>query len=86
MTYDASSIKILKEVEAEERFPWVLIERLASQYLRDRDWIALGLQACIECGVPQQYFIDYYLKKDKSVKYIPEVTEVYKELKIQQQN
>ena len=78
--YDASSIKILQQEEIEERFEWVKIERLAQEYLRDKQWIADGLEACIRCNVSQEYFIEYYLKKNKEVKYLSEVTDTYKEL------
>lgn len=81
MPYDASSIKILSQPEIEERFTWVYIENLSATYLRDKDWIALGLEACLQCGVSQDYFVEYYLKKNPDVEYIPEVTEVYKQLK-----
>lgn len=80
-TYDASNIKILTQHEAEERFSWVYIENLAATYLRDKAWIALGLEACVQCKVPQEYFVEYYLKKNKETVYIPEVSEVYKELR-----
>ncbi len=82
--YDASCIKILTEKEAEERFPWVKIERLAQEYLRDKDWIANGLEACVRCGVPQEYFIEYYLKKNKEVTYLPSVTLTYQELRLRE--
>ncbi len=78
--YDASCIKILAAQEIEERFEWVKVERLAHEYLRDKQWIADGLEACIRCGVSQEYFIEYYLKKNKEVKYLPEVTLTYQEL------
>jgi hypothetical protein len=81
MPYDASSIKILSQHEVEERFAWVYIENLAAVYLRPKEWITLGLEACIHCGVQQDYFVEYYLKKNPEVAYRPEVTEMYKQLK-----
>lgn len=78
--YNASSIKILTQHEVEERFQWVYVENLAATYLRDKNWIALGLEACIHCGVSQEYFIEYYLKKNPDIEYRPEVTEMYKQL------
>lgn len=67
MTYDASSIRVMRAEDLEERWEWLKAGNLASQYQRDERWISRGLEACRVVGVSPDYFIDRYLKGDKSI-------------------
>lgn len=40
-----------------------LIEKLASDFEKDPDWIQRGLEACNAVGVSHDYFINRYLLK-----------------------
>jgi hypothetical protein len=83
MEYDASCIKVLPEVVVEDKFEWVRIENLATKYLRPVEWIANGFEACRRCNIDPEYFIKYYLEKDKSIVFIPEVEQVYRDIKLE---
>lgn len=61
--YTADNIVILPMAEVAERFSWAKVEQLAQQYNRPNSWIANGLKACERAGVPDDYFIDRYLRK-----------------------
>lgn len=61
--YDASSIRILAPEQAQERFFWAKAGTLAAEYSRPVEWIERGLLACERAGVPHDYFINRYLKK-----------------------
>jgi hypothetical protein len=65
--YDASKIKILTDVEAVERMPWLEAETLAAKYNKDVDFIRRGLQSCRSAGISEKYFIKRYLEEDKAI-------------------
>ena len=76
--YDASSIKILNQEES-DIFEFSHVLRLMEKYPnRSPENIKIGIEACRRVGVDKDYFENYYLKQDKTVKYIPEVSEVFK--------
>lgn len=79
MSYDASSIRVLRDDEIADRFDWAKIGALASEFGVSEEWVRRGFAACREAGVPEQYFIERYLRKNP----IPEhegVTAAYKAL------
>lgn len=61
--YDATSIRILEPVEAADRWGWLRIESLATQYKRPAAWIGRGLEACRRAGVDESYFVARYLER-----------------------
>jgi len=79
--YDASSIKILNQEEANNRFEFAYILELMEKYPnRSEQNIKDGVSACIRIGVDPKYFEDYFLKGDSTVKRIPEVEIVFAEI------
>lgn len=79
MEYTADSIRILDASEATQRFAWLDVESLATQYRRPAAWIARGLEACRRAGVDRSYFVDRYLER-KPVPRNPIVDEAFREL------
>lgn len=78
MTYNADSIKILNQEESDE-FEFSHVVRLMEKYpMRSPENIKIGIEACRRVNAPKDYFENYYLKQDPTVKYIPEVSEVFK--------
>jgi len=68
-TYTAANIKILSpdDLCLDPAFDWRLVDDLASKYTKDRHFIARNVAACREAGISPQYFIDRYLKDDKTI-------------------
>lgn len=62
-TYTAASIQILDAEQIAHRWFWAEAGLLATQYRRPEDWIRRGLLACEAVGVPHDYFIARYLRK-----------------------
>jgi len=78
MTYNADSIKVLNQEES-DKFEFSHVLRLITLYpMRSPENIKIGIEACRRIGVDKDYFEDYYLKQDPTVKYISEVSEVFK--------
>lgn len=78
MLYNADSIKVLNQEESDE-FEFSHVAKLMEKYpMRSPENIKIGIEACRRIGVDKDYFEDYYLKQDSTVKYIPEVSEVFK--------
>lgn len=78
MVYDASSIKVLNQEDSDE-FEFAHVLRLMEKYpMRSSENIKIGIEACCRVNAPKDYFEDYYLKQDPTVKYISEVSEVFK--------
>lgn len=78
MVYDASSIKVLNQEES-DKFEFSHVLRLITLYpMRSPENIKIGIEACRRVNAPKDYFEDYYLKQDSTVKYISEVSEVFK--------
>lgn len=78
MTYNADSIKVLNQEESDE-FEFSQVARLMEKYpMRSLENIKIGLEACRRVNAPKDYFENYYLKHNSTVKYIPEVSEVFK--------
>jgi hypothetical protein len=65
--YNAESIKILTDEEANQKFGWVKADSLAIKYQRDRIWVANGLEACRRCGLGPEYFIERHLEGNKAI-------------------
>ena len=77
-TYTAKDIKILNQEES-DTFEFSHVLRLMEKYPnRSPENIKIGIEACRRVNAPKDYFEDYYLKQDPTVKYIPEVSEVFK--------
>jgi hypothetical protein len=83
--YDASSIHILAPEQAQEQFFWAKAGALAAEYCRPSEWIERGLLACERVGVPHDYFIDRYLKKQPLPKH-DGVDAAMRDLWIEQRN
>lgn len=64
--YNASSIRILKPEEAEQRFEWLRAENLATQYSKPLEFVERGIEACRRASVDLDFFIKRYLEGDKS--------------------
>lgn len=79
MTYDASSIKVLKPEEAEESFQWLKAENLSSEYMVPLKCVQRGLETSTILGIKPDYYINKYLKK-QDIDIMPEFIEVYKTL------
>ncbi len=77
--YNAHSIKVLKDEEILQ-FEWAMVGHLANQYGKDEGWIRRGIQACQHVGVNESYFIDRYVREDKSVPFRVDVQEAFREL------
>ena len=82
--YDASSIKILTDLES-NRFIFVLAPKLAEEYHNSVEFITRGLTACMLANTPFEYFIDRYLKK-LPIEEIKDITEISKALQKQAYN
>lgn len=78
--YTAKDIRILSDEDIIEKFDWAKIGSLSEQYKAPTEWIERGFMACDRAGVPVEYFIDRYLKKDKEVPFHEGVDEAYREL------
>lgn len=79
--YDASSIKILNQEEASNRFEFAYVLELMEKYpMRSEQNIKDGVAACIRIGIDPKYYEDYYLKGDLSVKRIREVEIIFTEI------
>lgn len=76
MDYNADCIKITTG----EQFDWVLEGNLAAEYQKPIEFIQRGFEACRLALQPKDYFINRYLKGDKSVPRVKEVDEIYWEL------
>lgn len=78
--YTAKDIRILNDEDIIEKFDWAKIGALSEQYKVPAEWIERGFMACEQAGVDVDYFINRYLKKDKSVPFHEGVDEAYREL------
>jgi hypothetical protein len=76
MSYTAKNIKI-KEYSEDI---WSQAISLAEEYGKPVAFIERGLEACQLARVGNDYFIDRYLKEDKSVAINREVNEISREL------
>jgi hypothetical protein len=65
--YNADNIKVLQDQEVLEEMPWVVANSLANEYNKPLDFVQRGLEACELAGVTPNYFIDRYLKGDKTI-------------------
>ena len=62
-TYTAANIHVLDAGQIAHRWFWAEAGLLATQYRRPEEWIRRGLLACEAVGVPHEYFVDRYLRK-----------------------
>jgi hypothetical protein len=79
-TYSASSIKVLTQDEAINRFEFAYVIFLMEQYpMRSRSNIENGIEACRRIGIDPKYYEDRYLK-GLDIPRIVEVEAVFKEI------
>jgi hypothetical protein len=78
--YNASSIKVIMNEEAEDRWIWKKAEHLAIRYKKPANWINDGLTACYYCNVDLDWFEQRYLAKT-TTENKPEVLAAYLELR-----
>lgn len=85
LSYTASDIKILTPQEASDRFEFAYVLKLMELYpMRSEQNIKNGVASCIRMGIDPRYYEDYYLKGDPTVKRIPEIEEIFKEIQDEQ--
>ena len=78
--YGASNIKVLSNEESLEH-DFVLIDYLATKYCKPVEWVKRSVEACRLCNVdPRDYFVERYLKNNKSIPMNHEVNEVSREI------
>jgi hypothetical protein len=77
--YDESSIRILSPQEFTQRFEWAEVGALAAQHKSDPSFIRRGFKACDAAGAERSYFVDRYLKGDKSVPFNVEVDAAFRQ-------
>lgn len=65
--YTADSIKVLTHEQTTARFEWLEAATLAAEYGRPLAYVKRGLEACNRAQVPHTYFVERYLRGDKSV-------------------
>lgn len=66
-SYTAENIKILDDKDILESMPWAMVSFLAIQFKKPYNFIARGIESCQLAGVGYNYFVDRYLKGDKSI-------------------
>lgn len=79
MPYDADNIIVLSKEEIEAKFPWHMVNKLATTYHKHPDAIKRAVEASIATNTP----IDYYERRYLQHKDIPEIlefTEAYKSI------
>ena len=69
--YNTSSIKILLNEEAEDRWIWKKTEHLAIRYKKPANWINDGLTACYYCNVDLDWFEQRYLASIRFLEVMP---------------
>ncbi|PAV02680.1 hypothetical protein CBG25_09480 [Arsenophonus sp. ENCA] len=88
MTYDAKSIRILREDEI-KRFDWHWAEELAHEHILPLDWVKRGFEASRRLGIEPDFFVNkYILKQDlpKNDEFEQVFIEVLKEDRKKSQN
>ncbi len=78
--YTADAIRVLSKDEVVRRFGFAKAGELASQFNKSRPWVERGLAACRDANVPEDYFIDRYIKGDHSVPANPTVDRAFRNL------
>jgi hypothetical protein len=80
--YTADNIKVLKQSEVQDRFDnWAsTAHQLAHDYKKPIEFIERGLEACRRSHVSESYFVNRYLKEDKTIEQNLLVAEAYKDL------
>jgi len=79
MTYDETSIKVLRGNQLIDKFPWVEIEALAHEYSVPVQCVRRGFEACLILNISPEEYVDRYLRKIELPKHL-ELIEVYTEL------
>ncbi len=77
--YNASSIKILDQKEAEDKFSWIRIEELSRKYSVPKICIERGFEASRILDMSTDHYVDKYLKGMDIPKNL-ELEEVYRGL------
>lgn len=80
MTYTAADIRVLTDLEVDERFTWARVGALAQRYSRPVEWIARGLEACRRADVDPEYFIARYLERDAATPFNTVVDEAMRDI------
>jgi hypothetical protein len=79
-SYTSQNIRILDAPELAERFSWAKAAALADEFGSPVEFVARGLEACATVGVDDAYFIDRYLRGDKSIPMNPDVQAAFIEI------
>jgi hypothetical protein len=81
MNYDASSIRILSEIERDV-FNFHLIAKLKLEYPNyPAHVIEIGIEACRRASIDTNYFVERYLKGNKEIPLNSAVESAYSEIK-----
>lgn len=78
-SYTAANIRI----EDTPEHDFTLVYDLADTYNKPVEFIKHGIEACRLAEVSESYFIDRYLKGDKSIPLNPDVSAISRELQIE---
>ncbi|UOL47449.1 hypothetical protein vBVpPvVp04M_00061 [Vibrio phage vB_Vp_PvVp04_M] len=77
--YSADSIKILNSDEAEQKFEWLQVGKLADKFNASEEFIERGLECCRRISFSPEFFVNRYLLKD-GTPFSAEFEAVYKEI------
>lgn len=77
--YSASAIKILNSDEAEQKFEWLQVGKLADKFNTPEEFIERCLECCRRIGFNPEFFVNRYLKRD-GTPFSSEFEAVYKEI------
>ncbi|QMP81705.1 hypothetical protein [Vibrio phage XM1] len=77
--YSADAIKILNSDEAEKKFEWLQVGKLAGKFNVPEEFIERGLECCRRIGFNPEFFVNRYLKCD-GTPFSSEFETVYKEI------
>ncbi|GLS84650.1 hypothetical protein [Paraferrimonas haliotis] len=80
MSYDASSIRVLRDDEIRNTIPFELIGSVATDYGVATSCVRKAWEAAHIVGVDFEHYVQRYLKGDKSIAQIPEFERTYFEL------
>lgn len=83
MEYNAANIKLPSDEELLKQTPWLMAGTLANEYDRDQAFIERGIEACQLAGESVDYFINRYLKGDRTIPENKEVSVISMELQKQ---
>lgn len=79
MSYNANNIKVLSPEELEAKFPWHMVNTLATKYHKPRTVIKRAVEASIATNTPIEYYEQRYLL-GLDIPELVEFTEAYKSI------